>query len=324
MSIWIAGLIVLVLVALTQYVRKILQRNKINALKSDLRKKSRLNIVITGGSKGLGFALVKEFLRLNENNHIVFCATSPQSIESAFHHLETETGLNQQILQKRVFGISCDISNYDQVNTVLIPFIQEKLNHHVDVWINNAASGDCRKKLEEMTRKEIEKIVNVNTLGTIYCVQAAIKFIKNQSGEGGHVFVMEGLGSDYRASPEMSIYGMTKASYRQFVDTLCEETKDTKVGIHRLQPGMVITRMLVTDKNKLNDRVKRIFNILAEDRDVVARYLCSEVSKTRGTNTYSPFLTKWVVLYRFLTFFARKNRFFDKDGKLKEQYANQW
>nr|CAG4710931.1 unnamed protein product [Naegleria fowleri] len=324
MSWLVVGLIFLALLGLIQYIRKVIQRNKINALKSDLRKKSRLNIVITGGSKGLGFALVKEFILSNENNHIAFCGTSPQSVESAFDHLEKETGLNKQVLQRRVFGIECDISNYDQVNTRLIPFVKEKLNHHVDAWINNAGSGESRKKLEDMTRDEIERIVNVNTLGTIYCVQAAIKFMKNQPGDGGHVFLMEGLGSDGRLSPEMSIYGMTKASYRQFVGTLCEETKDTKVGIHRLQPGMVITRMLIPDQHKLTNSVKRIFNILAEDRDVVARYLCSSVSRTRGTNTYSPFLTTWTILYRFATFFARTNRFFDKDGNLKEKYANQW
>ena len=44
---------------------------------------------------------------------------------------------------------------------------------------------------------------------------------------------------DGRKAPEMSIYGMTKACYRQFVDTICEETLETKVGIHRLSPGMV-------------------------------------------------------------------------------------
>ena len=48
MSWLVVGLIFLALLGLIQYIRKVIQRNKINALKSDLRKKSRLNIVITG------------------------------------------------------------------------------------------------------------------------------------------------------------------------------------------------------------------------------------------------------------------------------------
>jgi len=119
----------------------------------------------------------------------------------------------------------------------------------------------------------------------------------------------------------MSIYGMTKASYRQFVSSLVEENKETKVGIHRLSPGMVITSMLVPENSTKH---AKIFNILAEDRDIVAKFLISKVVKVHGTNTFAAFLTPLGVIFRFLTFFTRKNKFFDENGQLKEKYAKQW
>jgi len=139
---------------------------------------------------------VKELLETNPNHKIVYCSSNLKNIEKSYEQLALETGLDIKgsLLGKSLFACECDITNYDQVNGVLVPFIKEKLGR-VDVWINNAGSGDCRKKLEDMSQLEIVNIVNVNTLGTIYCTQAAIKFIKNQSGDGGHVFLMEGLGS---------------------------------------------------------------------------------------------------------------------------------
>ena len=82
--------------------------------------------------------------------------------------------------------------------------------------------------------------------------------------------------------------------------------------------------MLVPNPEQTPVGTRRIFNILAEDRDVVAKFLTSNIVKTKGTNTFIPFLTPMGVALRFVTAFTRKNRFFDENGKLKEKYATQW
>ncbi|EFC39248.1 predicted protein [Naegleria gruberi] len=314
-------IILSVLAVIVYVVRKMMVKRKLKFhLKSDLSKKSQLNIVITGGTRGIGFALIKELLINYPNHKIVYTGTSENSITKSKEQFVKEIpNFDSNWYNTRLFACVCDISNYNDIHQVLIPFIKNNLNQ-VDLWINNAGVGDCRKKLKDMSQSEIDGILNVNTHGTVYATQAAIQLLDSQK-EGGHVYLMEGLGSDGRTSPELSIYGMSKASYRQFVSSLVGETADSKVGVHRVSPGMVITSMLCTDT--MNSKVKNIFNILAEDRDVVAKYLIGKVVKTQGTDSFYAFLTPLSVIFRFLTFFMRRNKFFDKDGKLKEKYANQ-
>ncbi|KAL9658019.1 hypothetical protein ABK040_012259 [Willaertia magna] len=314
----IAGFVIIV-----WFLMKKAKQLKLDKNKSNLSTKSFLNIVVTGGSRGIGFALVKHFLLNNSKHNVVFCSTTFEGIKKAINNLSKELNVDveKEWLNKRLFAVECDITKYEQITDKLIPFVKDRLNNHVDLWINNAGTSCATNLLENLPKEDIDRVINTNLTGTIYCVEEAIKLIKNQQGDGGHIYIMEGLGSDGRNSPELSIYGVTKAGYRQFASTIAEETKDTKVGIHTVSPGMVITSLLVKPESIKKPRVRKIFNILAEDRDVVGKYLTSKLCKTRGSNGRIAFLTPLGVIIRFLTFFKRKNRFFNEDGTLKEYYA---
>lgn len=87
--------------------------------------------------------------------------------------------------------------------------------------------------------------------------------------------IQQGRGSNGSTSPNSSIYGCTKYALVQLAHTLAVECKNSLVGIHRLQPGMVITELLVSGVDK---SVHWIMNTLAEEPEVVAKYLVSKVS----------------------------------------------
>jgi len=85
-------------------------------------------IVITGGSKGLGFSLAREFLAANER--VVICGRNEEQLSAAIASLRTEFGSSS------IHGLRCDVSSASDV-AALASFAVESLGT-VHFWINNA------------------------------------------------------------------------------------------------------------------------------------------------------------------------------------------
>jgi short-subunit dehydrogenase len=302
--------ILFTLIGTIWYLFKMMKQAKYDSNKPNLSKKQTLNVVITGATKGLGFALAKRFLQ--SGDRVVICSRSQQSVDTALNELE-KFGPN------RVFGVTCDISNIDDMYN-LAKFAREKLGD-IDLWINNAGySGYGRTLLEDMEAEKIKQVVTTNTLGTLYSAKVAIKTLKEQPNGGQIYTYFEGAGSNGWATPYIAAYGTTKYGLAQLNKSLVEETKDTKVGIHRLQPGMIMTEMLHTSAGG-NPKAYKVFNILAETADVVADFLVPRLRKTKGTGRCITFMTTVKAIFRFMTAFMRKNRFYDDKGQLKIKLA---
>lgn len=115
------------------------------------------------------------------------------------------------------------------------------------------------------------EIVNTNLLGSMLCTRHAINLMKKQNS-GGHVFNTEGAGSDFSTTPNYAAYGATKAAITQLTNSLQCESKECKpiVGVHTIQPGMVLTNLLLDGATLKN---KQAFNILCEQPETVAAFL---------------------------------------------------
>ncbi|MHA2029393.1 MAG: SDR family oxidoreductase [Candidatus Kariarchaeaceae archaeon] len=257
-------------------------------------------IVITGSTKGIGFALAKEFLAARDC--VLISSSSPNNVNSTMEALSKK--YDDQLISKE-----CDVRKYEDV---------EELGKYaldnwpqIDIWINNAGINNSFKPLIENTSEEIENIVTTNSIGTIYGCKVAIEIMKKQ--KSGHIFNMEGMGSNGRLSPNLATYGMTKNSIPHLTKTLEKEVKGSNVGLHTLSPGMVITDLIIPHANKDNARV---FNILAETPETVARYLVPKIKSIKGTGRKIRYLTKKKAMWRFFNAQKRKNRFFDTEGNL--------
>lgn len=90
--------------------------------------------------------------------------------------------------------------------------------------------------------------------------------------QGGHIFNTEGAGSDFSSTPNYAVYGATKAAISHFSESLKQEVSDSEpvVGIHTIQPGMVLTELLLEGATVSN---KQLFNILCEQPEIVAAFL---------------------------------------------------
>ncbi|XP_027107346.1 chlorophyll(ide) b reductase NOL, chloroplastic-like isoform X1 [Coffea arabica] len=264
------------------------------------------NVLITGSSKGIGYALAKEFLKAGDN--VIICSRSADHVESAIQSLKMEPG------KQHVWGTTCDVRAANNVKN-LVAFAQEKLKY-IDIWINNAGSNAYSyKPLAEASDEDLMEVVSTNTLGLMICCREAIKMMLNQS-RGGHVFNIDGAGSDGRPTPRFAAYGATKRSVVHLTKSLQAELQmqDVKnVVVHNLSPGMVTTDLLMSGAD--TKQAKFFINILAEPAEVVARYLVPNIRSIpiSGSTkpTYIRFLTGWKAysqIFSRIAFGARRNR----------------
>ncbi|CAA6658495.1 unnamed protein product [Spirodela intermedia] len=259
------------------------------------------NVLITGSSKGIGYALAREFLKAGDK--VILCSRSGERVESAVQELREEFG------EQHVWGTVCDVREAKDVRS-LVAFAQDKLKS-VDIWINNAGSNAYSyKPLAETSDEDLMEVVTTNTLGLMICCLS-----------WGHIFNMDGAGSDGRPTPRFAAYGATKRSVVHLTKSLQAELQMHEVKnvmVHNLSPGMVTTDLLMSGAN--TKQAKFFINILAETPEVVAEYLvrCIRVVPNKGTMkpTYIRFLTglkAYSQIFSRFAFGTRRNRYVIED-----------
>jgi len=258
-----------------------------------------MNIVITGSTRGIGKALANKFLELGDN--VVITSRSNDAVNKAIDEFGKKYGV------ENVFGVACDVTDAPQVDS-LVKFAVDKLGK-IDIWINNAGTaGDKRLPLVELETSQIKRVIETNIIGTLYCCRAVLKVMISQGS--GHIFNMEGMGSDGRTYANSLVYATSKSAIPMIKKTLLLETKGLPVGIHDLSPGMVLTDLLLKDNPDV--KTKKIFNILAEKPENVAENLVPKIRNVKGTGKDIRFLSGGKVMWRFLTAGKAKNKYFDE------------
>ncbi len=227
------------------------------------------HVVITGGTRGIGFGLVREFLSHGFN--VTFCGTTDKSVMSAMNRLTSQWS------SKKFRGVVCDVSkNEDLIN--LWEF-GTKIFGEVDIWINNAGIDNPQATFNKLDPSVINRLIDTNIKGLMQATHIAYN---NMSEQGkGFIYNMGGLGSDGRMIKGLTPYGMSKRAVQYFTKALARETgKESTVKIGLLLPGMVLTDMLLDPIRKGDNnsaRLKRVYNLLADEVEPVSSYLAERI-----------------------------------------------
>jgi chlorophyll(ide) b reductase len=260
-----------------------------------------MKVVVTGSTKGIGRALAWKFLELGDD--VVLTSRNQSNLDAALPDFEKQ-------FSGHVFGITCDVQDPISVDK-LVKFALEKMST-IDLWVNNAGTaGSVRSNLIDMDPKEITRIINTNIVGTLLCCRAIIPIMLKQGY--GHIFNMEGMGSDGRTYAGSLCYATSKRAIPMIQKTLLLELKGTPIGIHDISPGMVLTDLLLKGGQNPPGYAK-ILNILAEKPATVADYLVPRMRGVKGTGKSINFLTSGKAMVRFMTAGKRKKRFFDESS----------
>jgi len=125
---------------------------------------------------------------------------------------------------------------------------------------------------------EIAAVVATNVIGSILGTRAAILTMSKQQ-TGGHIYNMDGAGSDGGATPNFAAYGASKYALVSLHKSVKAELKEVKmsdrIGLHRISPGMVTTDLLM--KGTGRPKAKFFVNVLAESPADSAGFLVPRI-----------------------------------------------
>jgi len=220
-----------------------------------------MHIFITGGSRGIGKGMVKEFLK--RGHKVSFTGTTEKSFTS-INDLQGE--YNTYIVDVR------DITSIEvALNDAVVKFGE------IDIFINNAGIDQDRALLIDLDSENIKKVIDTNVIGMINGTKVALNEMIKQGH--GYVYNMEGLGSDDRMIKETIIYGSSKRLLRYFSNAVNKEMKDYEnIVVGTLSPGMVFTDLLLNNSTKES---MKIMNILGNEVEEVTPFLVENMLKKK-------------------------------------------
>ena len=264
-------------------------------------------VVITGSARGLGFEMAKVFKK--ENVNVVISDLNEEKLMLAKEKLcEIE---NEALVEYKV----CNVTVEEDIRE-LIKFAKSKFDS-IDIWINNAGVNQPEKPIWELSKNEIDLVLDVDLKGAILGSKCIMEEFAKQ-GKGA-IYNIEGYGSNDAKMLGLSIYGTSKRAVTYFTEALAKEneTLGTGVIVGKLSPGIMITDFITNalgDKEKINlsEKTKKVYNILGDYPDVVANFLVHGMLKNTKNNAKIEWLTNSKAMWRFMTCFIRKRNFFDK------------
>lgn len=260
------------------------------------------SIIITGSTSGIGFGMADSFLSMGCS--VTISGRSENKVRDALKELASKHEVS------RVFGFMCDVTDYNQVQK-----LWDAVKFHygqIDIWINNAGVAHPETDPCDYHPDNIRQVIETNVIGAMHGCMVALKGMMEQGF--GSIYNMEGLGSDGRVINGMTLYGTSKASLSYLTKAMAKETKNTKILIGGIRPGMVATKLITEQFEGHADdweRVKRIFNILSDRVETVTPWLAKRVlSNTKNGATIS-WLSRWKIMRRFITAPFHKRHVFD-------------
>lgn len=186
-----------------------------------------MNIIVNGGSRGIGREIVKQFAA-NEINRIIVTGRNMSLLEQ----------LSQN--HRNVVPLFLDLSAFDSSSAGFYEFVSSRFED-IDILINSAGLL-ISKKFEDFSADESRKIMETNFFGPA----SVIRVLKPLMKAGTHIINISSMGGFQGSSKYngLSYYSASKAAIACLTECLAGEFKDTGIKVNCLALGSVQTEML--------------------------------------------------------------------------------
>ena len=185
-----------------------------------------MNIVITGGSKGMGKAMAEKFAAAN--HHIFICSRNETELS------QTAAELNNRY-NNSVQYFAADLSQKEEVIKFAQWILDKTIN--IDILINNAGQFVPGSVYNE-PEGNLEQMIEVNLYSAYHLTRALLpRMMKNKSG---HIFNMCSIAS-LKAYSNGGSYSISKFALMGFTKNLREEMKPHFIKVTAVYPGAVLT-----------------------------------------------------------------------------------
>lgn len=188
------------------------------------------NVFITGGSQGIGTALVREFCA--QGARVAF---TYRSSEQAALELEKEVAASPGDAK----GFKLDVSDFDATKAC-VKDVKSFFGAPIDILVNNAGITED-KYLMMMSDQEWGQVINTNLNGLFHITRSFIvDFMKRKQGTIINVSSVSGI----RGIAGQTNYSASKAGMIGFTRSLAQEVIPYGITVNAIAPGYIETEMI--------------------------------------------------------------------------------
>jgi 3-oxoacyl-[acyl-carrier protein] reductase len=204
--------------------------------------------LVTGGSRGIGLAIVKSLIQANAKVAFTFASKSSE---------EASEKLAQEIGNDKLVGFMCDASDQrlqERVHEIL-QAVEQKFGR-VTILVNNAGILK-RGNVLEVTEQDLDHLMNVNIKSVILTTQTFAKRFAQDAEYGRVVNIGSNLATRSGASGA-GIYNMTKAAVASLTKTWAWDLASLNITVNCVEPGSTDTDMNPASSERAKERRKTI------------------------------------------------------------------
>ena len=215
--------------------------------------------IVTGGTRGIGFGIVKKYLENGAN--VAIAGSRQESVEKAIEKLPE--------YKERVMGIWPNICSPEEVAAAFAS-VKEKFGS-IDILANNAGISS-RTSLYDYTVEEFSKIVDINLKAVFVCSQAGARIMKEQGG--GVIINTSSMVGEY-GQPSGCGYPATKFAVNGLTKSLARELAKDQIRVNAVAPGVTKTDMVAALPEEMVARISAGIPLgrVGEPLDIANAYL---------------------------------------------------
>ncbi|MCD7754691.1 MAG: 3-oxoacyl-ACP reductase FabG [Clostridiales bacterium] len=186
--------------------------------------------IVTGGSRGIGFATVQAFLQ--EGAAVVLCASRQETADRAVAQLKEADP------DARVEAIWPDLADYQAVKAAFDDVAARY--GRIDILVNNAGVSESTP-ITSYTEETFDKVMDLNVKGVFNCVRAVVDGMKAQGS--GVILNTSSMVSVY-GQPSGVAYPTSKFAVNGLTLSLARELGPAGIRVNAVAPGITLTDMM--------------------------------------------------------------------------------
>jgi NAD(P)-dependent dehydrogenase (short-subunit alcohol dehydrogenase family) len=219
--------------------------------------------LVTGGSRGLGYQMVKAFAARGAD--VIISSRKLEACEAVAEECRA--------LGRRALAASCHAGRWDEIDQ-LIEAVYAEFGR-IDILVNNAGMGP-RMPSHDVTEQLFDSVLNLNFKGPFRLASQVAK--RMADGDGGCIINVSSSGS-LMPLPQVVPYGSSKAALNAMSVSLAAEYAP-KVRVNTLSPGAFKTDIVQSWPDKGEGPVPTPRGFAADPQDIVtaALFLASPAS----------------------------------------------
>ena len=186
--------------------------------------------IITGGSRGIGYATAEAFLR--EGAAVILTASRPETAAKAVQTLQ------EKYPDAKVGGISPDLSDLESVKTAFDEVVSRF--GRLDILVNNAGVSESTPLLN-YTEETFDKVMDLNVKGVFTATRVAAEYMAKQGS--GVILNTSSMVSRY-GQPAGFAYPASKFAVNGMTLSFARELGPKGIRVNAVAPGITETDMM--------------------------------------------------------------------------------